>query len=325
MFKALKESWQQAKKKVEAEEKAQAARAQQPAAPESVGARMAQTAGAFATSLSSKGVALDFSPVSVRHVDGLLAGVRKQFAALPPQERRQHENAAVLNLGSYLGEVLRREEGGVWIKGNDDLPAVDLGSHIAPTLTVVFGLLTQGAVSIGDTSVDSAVDYYHAVVNQSRAYMGSLLRGTHASVEDAVAAASDDPKVAVWVFEQSDAALRTAMSKWGLTLDFSPASLEGVENVLAQLHEMGANAPEGQRPTDQQVESVAVVWGAYVGEVLRRHYGGKWELRQPEGVLQLVIGEATAFPLRKVQKRILNGPVDHIPHYFNGIGVALKS
>ena len=30
------------------------------------------------------------------------------------------------------------------------------------------------------------------------------------------------------------------------------------------------------------------MWGAYVGEVIRRHYGGRWAISKPEGVLQIV-------------------------------------
>ena len=49
---------------------------------------------------------------------------------------------------------------------------------------------------------------------------------------------------------------------------------------------------------------------------------GQWSV-QHDGVLSLAIGEATLFPMAKVRKRIVNGPGDSIPFYFQATGKVL--
>ena len=54
-----------------------------------------------------------------------------------------------------------------------------------------------------------------------------------------------------------------------------------------------------------------------------RKDSGRWTISQPERVLQLEIKHARLCPVRKVQKRLLNGPADAIPLYFHAMRTAL--
>jgi hypothetical protein len=60
------------------------------------------------------------------------------------------------------------------------------------------------------------------------------------------------------------------------------------------------------------------MWGTYIGEVIRRHYGGQWSV-DDDGTLALLIGEAKAYPIAKARKRIVDGASDNIRYYFSSM------
>jgi hypothetical protein len=61
------------------------------------------------------------------------------------------------------------------------------------------------------------------------------------------------------------------------------------------------------------------MWGGYVGEVIRRRWGGDWTTEtaaQPGPVITLRVLGADIFPPAKVYKRIVNGSEDNVWHYY---------
>src|SRR5919108_5361589 len=57
-----------------------------------------------------------------------------------------------------------------------------------------------------------------------------------------------------------------------VSLDYSEASLEKLEEILAGLcREMPRSKPSGE-----QIEQACRIWGGYLGEVVRRRWGGEW-------------------------------------------------
>jgi hypothetical protein len=285
---------------------------------------MEKAAAAFAAKKATNEVVLDFSPDSLRHIDEMLSGMRPAYAVLTDDERQQLFGAFGVSCGAYLGEVMRRNAGGVWVKRDKEFPELILGMHSAFVIVAIVNLLMRGHVSLGDRDATSVVDYYESVMALSQSSTATALRGSHPTLDSLAAEMSHDAELAARLIKEAQAALRMVMANTGRSLDFSPASLDVVEEMLAQLHDKLEQAPEGQRPTKQQIEAAAVLFGVYVGEVVRRHYGGKWQLKQPERILQLDIGEAVVYPADKVLKRLLNGPSDAIPFYFCGIAVALE-
>jgi hypothetical protein len=173
--------------------------------------------------------------------------------------------------------------------------------------------------------VNSLQAYVEGVSRASRTWLETVVRGRSESIESLQREMSDQGELAAWLVNETARAVVTARTKWTLALDFTPKSLEGVDQVLGHLHDLMKNAPANDRPTDKQTEAAAVAWGVYVGEVIRRHYGGKWAISQPEGVLQLEISGARVFPVRKVQKRLVDGPADAIPFYFNAMRSVLAA
>lgn len=69
-------------------------------------------------------------------------------------------------------------------------------------------------------------------------------------------------------------AVGCARKEYKILLDFSPASVQQVENnVLAKLHEIHVNTPMSK----SELSRNSTCWGAYIGEVLKRIKGGKWQ------------------------------------------------
>ena len=113
-----------------------------------------------------------------------------------------------------------------------------------------------------------------------------------------------------------------ARSAFGVELDFTPESVERVETMLSELH---AAMPRGffarvlgRGPSEDDVATMAKMYGCYVGEVLRRAAGGAWVI-DPETYLTLTKDDARLFPPMKVHKRLKNGPEDNVWHYFTVI------
>jgi hypothetical protein len=106
-------------------------------------------------------------------------------------------------------------------------------------------------------------------------------------------------------------------------LDYSPASLHLVEEILGKLH---ATLPKGflsrlrgGGATPEQISQMATTYGAYIGEVIRRRWGGEWGMAsaiQTDPTLTLHIRGEEIYPPGKAYKRLKNGPQDNIWTYY---------
>ncbi|MGH6615571.1 hypothetical protein [Sphingomonas sp.] len=99
----------------------------------------------------------------------------------------------------------------------------------------------------------------------------------------------------------------------GSKLDYSEASLELVDRVLDDFYRQGAPLPE----------DLHFLTSAYVFEVARRAFGGRYLRGDQQNPFVLVIGEGPTEVgvciMSKVQGRAVNGPEDSIPFFYAGI------
>jgi hypothetical protein len=109
----------------------------------------------------------------------------------------------------------------------------------------------------------------------------------------------------------------------GIELDYSESSLTQVEVILGKLE---ADRPKGlvklfrKGPSQSDVETIAKLYGGYIGEVMRFEWGlGEWIIPEDgpfAGALVLEYGEAMTSPPAKVFKRIVDGPGDDVWYYY---------
>lgn len=104
----------------------------------------------------------------------------------------------------------------------------------------------------------------------------------------------------------------------GYQADFSIESLKEVDRFFDEHTEDGQAVPGGLLSED--LGSRVFALGSYVGEVLRRQYGGHWRADDddPQGeiTIQMVLDNGTAcWPVQRVMKRYQNGPEDGIYVY----------
>ena len=110
-------------------------------------------------------------------------------------------------------------------------------------------------------------------------------------------------------------AVSIARDVHGVTLDYTPSSVEKVEAILSTLHTeyKSRNTTEGQR-------GLALAFGVYIGEVIRKHAGeGKWERDHAEigeGAMPLHWRGHTSFPVAWCLKRLANGEEDNVWHKY---------
>lgn len=114
-------------------------------------------------------------------------------------------------------------------------------------------------------------------------------------------------------------AVEMSKTQFDIELDFSEKSLENVEEVLSRFYKTipkGITKLWSRGPSESQLNSVSIIYGAYIGEVIRRHYGGEWSQEDDSGIFTLVSKEVTMVPSSKVYKRITNGPEDNVSFYY---------
>ena len=269
---------------------------------------MPALAAEFAQACKDAGLNLDFQVRTLPFVDKYLAGARQDMAALAAKRE---------SIGAYVGEVIRRETGGLWYvhEGN---PALDVGEHQVDPIAAVAQLIEKGRAQFGDVKIENTKQYCEWVIRMNRQWLERTLLGTADSMATLRTSMTTDARLAGSLVAQAQAAVQTARFKWNEPLDFTQDSLDGVERVLGKMHNHYKFAAPGTGPTPEQIDATAKTWGIYIGEVIRRHYGGQWSAAQ-EGTLGLAIGETQINPVAKARKRIVDGPTENIRYYFSSM------
>jgi len=118
------------------------------------------------------------------------------------------------------------------------------------------------------------------------------------------------------VADGADGSVQTAKSDYGITLDYQPASVKKVDDILTKLHGQYLKDPKNRR---WGLEGMG--WGAYVGEVIRRQYGGHWGKQDAAtgNPMPLVWHNGTSFPVTWSINQIINGKSASIWHQYQEI------
>lgn len=107
-------------------------------------------------------------------------------------------------------------------------------------------------------------------------------------------------------------------------LDFSENSLMEVETILARL---SREMPQS-KPSSDDVSEICKVWGSYLGEVVRRRFGGDWSIETYPGkqfaTLTLTVNGNKLFPSMKVHRRLTEGGADNVWVFYKMVKTRLE-
>jgi hypothetical protein len=107
-------------------------------------------------------------------------------------------------------------------------------------------------------------------------------------------------------------------------LDYSENSVMEVETILAALSQ---DLPVS-KPSDDDVSEICKVWGSYLGEVVRRRFGGRWSIETYPGkqfaTLTLNTNGNKLFPSIKVHRRLTEGDGDNVWNFYRMVKEKLQ-
>ena len=106
------------------------------------------------------------------------------------------------------------------------------------------------------------------------------------------------------------AAAERAASEFHQKLDFTSDSIDALDEILVLV---------GESP-ELDLDFEVLLWGSYLGEVLRRRYAGSWEMTQyPGGVVAvpaIEVRSSRLFPLLKVYRRLTVGDEEDLGAFY---------
>lgn len=110
----------------------------------------------------------------------------------------------------------------------------------------------------------------------------------------------------------ASAAVKDAREQNHVDLDYSSESIEKVEQILANLHDLYV-----KNPSSISANGLGSAYGAYIGEVIRRaEPGARWERDDEVGEKSYPIiwgaGSGHSYPMAWCYHRIVNGPEDNV-------------
>lgn len=112
-------------------------------------------------------------------------------------------------------------------------------------------------------------------------------------------------------------AVRIAQDRFGFALDYSDGSVESLETILSSI--AGSLNPSDSSAIEQEVK----LWGAYLGEVVRRRWDGAWDLISYPGraaaVPTLIVAGSQLYPLMKVYRRLTMGDAENVWKFYEKI------
>ncbi|MGG3801690.1 hypothetical protein [Metabacillus fastidiosus] len=93
---------------------------------------------------------------------------------------------------------------------------------------------------------------------------------------------------------------------------------------LEEILDYYSNDLKDSMPTENQIFSMSLIWGSYLGQVLKMHVNSElnWVKEDVFGdgeIIHLKSGENRIFPIDKVSKRLINGKTDNIISFYEVI------
>ena len=172
-----------------------------------------------------------------------------------------------------------------------------------------------------------ALDWATSLAEQSEEFLVAfkvsdsqfkIVRYLHGALESAIfsvqAATANDLQSEVQ--RMADLALDNLQERAGGALDYSPESLDVVEEILAEASQHFSEMP------DEQIRGLVQQVGCYILEVAYKKFGGQYLWHDDQDAPVLVVGEpdkhVAIVTWGKVNGRLAGDPGDNIAYFFEG-------
>lgn len=259
---------------------------------------------------------LNFTPESLAFADFMISH------SWPPPERPEPLEQIQMVYGGYLGEVIRRHCGGQWALDSEGRPVMMVEMGGEPLEVDPFGrarrrLLHEPGISLAgyaDTILRAQTGGFtpESMEQARQLHQAQSADGVSSSTADPASTTDDEAsKEAVeWAAGTAERAVEEFRELAGVELDYSPHSLEVLDETITRLWPEPPEEPDG----------LVTTLGAYTGEVIRRHLGGSWSVEASGCPFLCNIGHvARLSPLSKAWKRLTQGENDSLAWYFASI------
>lgn len=127
--------------------------------------------------------------------------------------------------------------------------------------------------------------------------------------------ALDNRELQEQIDQLNKAALQFA-NRYGKFFFYTDSSIYDLEQILQGYHEN----LRIEKPTENQLWSMASIWGAYLGETMLRNglrdKGYAWDIVDGSSIPVLRNGTAVITPIDKVYKRFVNGREDSVLSFY---------
>ncbi|QDT47991.1 hypothetical protein Pan258_20310 [Symmachiella dynata] len=116
--------------------------------------------------------------------------------------------------------------------------------------------------------------------------------------------------------KRAELAVADAKKEYDIDLDFSPESVEDLDEILQQIHESHQSTPLASI----ELRRHSLKWGGYIGEVSKRIRDCEWAVDSKiggKGDYPIVYKDRSeSFPIGWCLRRIVNGEEDNVWHKF---------
>ena len=131
-----------------------------------------------------------------------------------------------------------------------------------------------------------------------------------------------DEEIVRWAAQAAQALVATA-AREGAELDYTRESVARLEDLLRG--PLADRRPWRRGRPARKYAALAMLCGAYVGEVLVRELGGRWAFSEQAGQGGIHFGgESWAFPVHKAEKRFANGAEDDLASFTDFAAMVAK-
>jgi hypothetical protein len=124
------------------------------------------------------------------------------------------------------------------------------------------------------------------------------------------------PTLAESMADSAREAMKLTRKYFVVELNYSEESLEELERVIDDYR---IAMPDGD--SSETVTLLARVWGAYLGEVLRRRLDGEWieASEEPDETAAIRVGERTIQPILHLRRRLEAGNEHDVWRFYQSL------